>query len=123
MHNYTRCLAVGLSFAALSCAAIPTGDFGTTIDAKGRVTEQQVQASGLRISGKQVNELASPYFGMLVLTIENTKAGWRHMQHLRVSLASRELNDSVIIPAGTALEAWVDATLTNSYFALLDVGS
>jgi hypothetical protein len=106
--------ALTLTWAA--CTTVQTGSYATTIDSQGHVTEQQVQPSGIQVSGKQVKELASRYLGMLVITFENPKPSWRRIHNVRVSLSPRSLHQSVVIPAGAELNAWVDAILATSYY-------
>jgi hypothetical protein len=119
MINLTRAL---LALACSACTTVQTGSYATTIDSKGHVTQQQVQPSGMQVSGKQVKEVASRYLGMLVITFENPKPSWRRIHNVRVSLSPRSLHESVIIPSGAELNAWVDAILATSYYGMSNLG-
>jgi hypothetical protein len=107
----------------LSACWPPTGDYARTVDTTtGKVTDSEALASGLQLSGQQVNAMASRHFGMLAITIENRRAAWRQLTNLRISLRPRELKleERVIVPSGAALDAWADATIVRNDFMLRD---
>lgn len=114
------CIILAFFIGASACATVQTGALAKKIEPSGRVTEQFVQNSGLRISGTQVNVMSSEHFGMAVVTFENLGSSWRRVSNVRISLSPRALNDRVIVPAGLELEAWVDATLTRNYLFTRD---
>lgn len=113
-------IILALITCASACATVQTGALAKKIEPSGRVTEQFVQNSGLRISGTQVNVMSSEHFGMAVVTFENLSSGWRRVSNVRLSLSPRALNERVIVPSGLELEAWVDATLTRNYLFTRD---
>ena len=70
--------------AAAGCATIKSGEYALPLDAKGRVAAAPVTAAGLLISGKEVSDLSSPYFGLLEVTFENPTAEWVHIDRTRL---------------------------------------
>jgi hypothetical protein len=100
-----------LSSAALAvgCASIRTGAYATPVDASGHRLGSSATTSGLMISGREVTDLSSPYFGLVELTFENTSSEWVRIQRMNLDFGTPAKNQLVLVPWGTDITSWRDA--------------
>jgi hypothetical protein len=66
--------------------------------------------SGLRISGEELTDLSSAYFGVLEVTFENSTADWIRVERVGLDFGSPAKNAAVTVPAGENLEAFIAST-------------
>src|SRR6185436_20481716 len=103
-----RMCALVACLAVAGCASVRSGKYARPLDSAGRMAEKPVTASGLLISGQEVSDLASPYYGLLELTFENTTDHWLGIDRTSVSFDSWAA-DQVVIPTGPEITSWEQA--------------
>jgi hypothetical protein len=94
-----------------SCAGIQAEFLARPFDAAGRLSEDELTASGLRVSGGEMEELASPYLGAIQLVFENESAEWLRIRDVRMRFGGAEEDAAVRVPWGSELDTWYEATL------------
>ena len=67
--------------------------------------------SGLLISGRQVTDLSSRYFGAVEVTFENRSSEWVRIQQAALDFGTADRNAEVSVTAGEDLERWQEGTL------------
>lgn len=93
----------------LGCASVPNSEPAVPIDAQGTPVSATTSA-GLRVSGEELAELASRYFGVLEVTLENPTADWIHIARVTLDFGDSAKNAAVGVPAGEDLHAFLKAT-------------
>jgi len=63
----------------LGCASVPNSEPAVPLDVQGKPVRASATPAGLRVSGEELAELASRYFGVLEVTFENPTAEWIHL--------------------------------------------
>jgi len=94
----------------LGCASVPNSEPAVPIDAQGKPVGALTTSAGLRVSGEELAELASRYFGVLEITLENPTAEWIHIGRVTLDFGDSAKNAVVSVPAGANLQAFVTAT-------------
>ena len=102
-------LVVGISLLA-GCASVPNSEPAVPIDAQGNPAPATTMGSGLRVSGEELRELASAYFGVLEVTFENPTPEWVRVDGVTLDFGSAAKNSAIVIPAGKDLETFVAST-------------
>jgi hypothetical protein len=102
-------LVVGISLLA-GCASVPNREPAVPIDARGNPAPATTMGSGLRVSGEELRDLSSAYFGVLEVTFENPTAEWVRVDRVTLDFGSPAKNSAIVIPAGKDLEAFVAST-------------
>jgi hypothetical protein len=100
-----------LALCASGCASIQAEFLARPFDASGRLSRDELTPSGLRVSGGEMEDLASPYLGAIQLVFENRSAEWLHIRDVRLRFGSAEQDAAVRVPYGSDLTTWYEATL------------
>jgi hypothetical protein len=90
---------------------VRTGAYAHTVDTAGKVTSSEVTRSGLRISGEEVDQLSSTYFGLIEITFENTSSRWLRVVRVSARFADAQSNRQIQVPIADDLQSWLRATL------------
>jgi hypothetical protein len=110
MSRFRR-LASGLSVALLSgCASVGNTFVGTPLDASGHAARSPRTESGLVISGEEVTQYASRYFGLVEITLENQSTQWVRISRLALDFGE-SAREGVALPQQEDVSAWYRATL------------
>jgi hypothetical protein len=80
-------------------------------DASGQLSQNELTPSGLRVSGGEMDDLASPYLGAIQLVFDNESADWVRIRGVRLRFASPEHDAAVRVPYGSDLTTWYESTL------------
>jgi hypothetical protein len=100
---------VGISLLA-GCARVQNAQPAVPLDAQGKPAPATAMNSGLRISGEELRELSSAYFGVLEVTFENPTAEWVRVERVTLDFGSPAKNATMGVPAGDDLKAFVAST-------------
>jgi hypothetical protein len=92
------------------CASVPGSEPAVPIDAQGKPVSAITASAGLRVSGEELAELASRYFGVLEITLENPTADWIHIGRVTLDFGDSAKNAAISVPAGANLQAFLTAT-------------
>lgn len=92
------------------CATVSARHEGTPLDEAGKLSQSSRTKSGLRISGQELDDLASQYFGAVRVTFENPSSHWVNIKRMAVSFGTETRNSSVLLPYGTQIDSWMEAT-------------
>ena len=65
--------------------------------------------SDLIVSGREIRELASKYFGVVDFTFENTTGQWINVTDIGLDFGNDTVNKSVEIPLGDKIALWAKA--------------
>lgn len=104
-----------VTFEVISgCATVQSARHAYPIDEQGHVSKNAVTRSGLVVSGEELTDLASPNFGALELTFENTSTDWRRIRRVSLDFGGATNNQFIRIPWGDDIRAWYDATVQRS---------
>jgi hypothetical protein len=101
-------------FGVQGCASVHSTYEARPVDAYGRFSESNVTASGLRITGGEMTELASSQFGAIALTFENTSHSWLRVRRVSLDFGGAFYNQNVLVPWGSDIDAWYQATTTRN---------
>jgi len=96
------------------CASVHNTYEARPVDAYGRFSKSNVTASGLRITGGEIAELASSQFGAIALTFENTSRSWVRVRRVSLDFGGAFNNQNVLVPWGSDIDAWYGATATRN---------
>jgi hypothetical protein len=97
--------------AASACASIQNSSVATPVTHQGKLLYGQAAASGLVISGEELTDYSSRYFGLLELTFENKSANWLRVRRMDVDFGSPAKNRAVSLPWGADIDSWYSATV------------
>jgi hypothetical protein len=103
-------LAIIGAVGASGCASVAAGNPAVPLDAAGRPRASQHARSGLRIVGREITELGSPYFGFVELTFSNDSARWVRVHRMQLSFGDPIRDQSVFVPWGMDIQTWQQAT-------------
>src|SRR6185503_17438380 len=92
------------------CATIEDAHPARPISPDGRLSKNRATASGLVVSGEELEELSSPYFGVLAFTFENPTSEWVRIENVILDFGSQARNDSIVLPWGEEIVSWEQAT-------------
>jgi hypothetical protein len=92
------------------CATIEDAHPARPISPDGRLSKNRATASGLVVSGEELEELSSPYFGVLAFTFENPTSEWVRIENVILDFGSQARNDSIVLPWGEEISSWEQAT-------------
>jgi hypothetical protein len=108
---FARGWLFGISIAlAAGCAELHSGAYAVPVDAAGRLAPTAGLKSGLRISGRQVSDLSSRYFGAIEVTFENRSSEWVRIQQAGLDFGTPRRNGRVSVTAGEDLQRWQEGT-------------
>lgn len=125
---WVACLLLGALGPA--CATVKSGDYAKPLDAQGQVIATSKTAAGLLISAQEVQDLASPYFGLIEVTFENPTPDWIHIDRTSVKFTA-EATPHTEIPDATEIAGWerairqrnaIRSVNTSAALALVAVG-
>jgi len=91
-----------------ACDPIQSTYVATPIDTQGHASDKETTKAGLVLSGQELPELSSPTLGAIEVTFENRSNRWLHVRDLAFSFGSDAVNQSILVPSGTDLDAWMD---------------
>jgi hypothetical protein len=101
-------LCASLCFAA-ACASVHSGNLATPADGATAAGDPHRTRLGLVVSGKELDELGSAYFGVVDFVFENRTEGWIRIKTVTLDLGSEARNREVFLPWGTDLVRWYEA--------------
>lgn len=104
-------LLLALWLCLPGCASVQAEFLARPFDASGRLSQDELTPSGLRVSGGEMEDLSSPYLGAIQLVFENESADWVRIRDVRMRFGSSEQNAAVSVPYGSDLATWYEATL------------
>jgi hypothetical protein len=107
--RYVAVVSTVLAFGG--CIEVRTGAYAHPVDAAGKVSSSDATRSGLRISGEEVQQLSSAYFGLLEITFENTSSRWLRVMSVSARFTDAQSNQRIQVPVGEDLQSWLRATL------------
>lgn len=102
-------LGAFVSVSLSACATISSGEYAHAMDTQGHLASSPRTPLGLKISGAEVGDLSSPYFGLVALTLENDSPDWVRIRKLSVSFGGADQDASVLIPWGADIASWEHA--------------
>jgi hypothetical protein len=108
-HLFLLPLLSSVLFAP-GCATVHSGRVAAHVDAEGHRVYGAGSPLGLVISGREVTDLASPYFGFVELTFENTTASWVRITKIDMNFGTPAKDQNVLVPWGSDIDTWRAAT-------------
>src|SRR5688572_22677081 len=107
-----RGLALAFTFVALSgCASIQNDAIAIPVNDQGKLLPGRAAPSGLVISGGELVDYSSDYFGLLELTFENKSSHWLRVRRMHLDFGSPAKNKAVSLPWGGDIDSWYSATV------------
>ena len=94
---------------ASACATVANTHTARPISADG-ATSGNPNASGMTVSGEELEEVSSPHFGVIAVTFENPTSGWVQIDDVQLDFGSDAKNQNVFIPWGEQITSWELAT-------------
>jgi hypothetical protein len=88
------------------CASVANTHTARPILPDGRRSASASTASGLTISGEEVDELSSRHFGVLAFTFENPTSEWVRIESVNLDFGSDAANQSIFVPWGEDIVSW-----------------
>jgi hypothetical protein len=110
MMQVSRVFLLGV-WAACGCATVSSAERATPINELGKLSKSEVTAAGLRVSGEELSDLSSRYFGALEVTFENQSAAWVYVERVHLDFGGEARNRVVLLPWGEDIRSWLDATV------------
>lgn len=101
---------IGL-LTASGCASVSSGYAAQPLDARGKPLASPASRSGLRIVGREIDDLSSPYFGFVELTFMNESPHWVRVQRMQLSFGDASKDRHVFVPWGMDIQTWQHATV------------
>jgi hypothetical protein len=98
------------AWGCVGCASVAPGYPALPLSAEGKPLSPQQSKSGLRIVGREISELGSPYFGFVELTFTNDSAHWVRVHRMQLSFGDPLKDQSVFVPWGMDIQTWQHAT-------------
>jgi len=95
----------------VGCATVAASNDALPIDETGKRSDNRHTKSGLLVTGEELDVLASRYFGAIRITFENPSSRWVNVRTMRIGFGSEELNKGVLLPWGSQVDSWMQATL------------
>jgi hypothetical protein len=92
------------------CATVANGPHGQDLAANGQPSAAAAQAAKLKVSAREVVEMASRYFGEIEFVFENPTPEWVRIEKVGLDFGSAAFNQMVYLPWGAQLESWSEAT-------------
>jgi hypothetical protein len=90
---------------------VQRGPLGEPVDEAGHRLTGPRPLAALHVSAEEIPALASPTFGFVEVTFENTSPSWIRIRNLALDFGDPIRTGGVQIPGGADLEAWRQATL------------
>jgi hypothetical protein len=103
-------LAMTWALGVEGCAHVAPGYPARPLDAQGKPLAPEQSRSGLRIVGREITELGSPYFGFVELTFINESGHWVRVHRMQLSFGDPIRDQSVFVPWGMDIQTWQHAT-------------
>lgn len=96
------------------CAQVHSGEYATQVDTKKEAALKHsgrgvTTKGGLLISGKEVSDVSSKYFGLIDLTFENRTNDWMRIENIGVDFGDDPKNRNIKIVSGKDIKIWNDA--------------
>jgi hypothetical protein len=91
------------------CATVANTHTARPISADG-ATPVHRNASGLSVSGEELEEVSSPHFGVIAVTFENPTSDWIQIDDVELDFGSETKNKNIFIPWGEQITSWELAT-------------
>ena len=110
LENLLRSLAVLSSLLVAGCATVANQHTARPISADGRPSAGPETASGITISGEELEELSSRNFGVLAVTFQNPTNDWIKIESVHLDFGSEAKNKSIFVPWGEEIVSWELAT-------------
>ncbi len=107
--HWLRCLPLS-ALCLASCATIESAHPARPISSDGLPLQTRETPSGLVVSGEELDELSSPYFGVLAFTFMNPTNDWVRIDNVALDFGSKPRNDSIVLPFGEEIASWELAT-------------
>ncbi len=104
------CAAISLCLACVT-TTVQRGPLGEPVDEAGDKVAGPRALAVLHVSAEEIPALASPTFGFVEVTFENTGPSWIRIRNLALDFGDPGRAGGVQIPGGADLEAWRQATL------------
>jgi hypothetical protein len=99
-----------LFLCVTGCASIESAHPARPISPDGRPSQTRETASGLVVSGEELDELSSTHFGVLAFTFVNPTNDWVRIDNVALDFGSKPRNDSIVLPFGEEIASWELAT-------------
>lgn len=131
VREATVVLTLAAAVTLGGCATVRSGEYASVVDLHGQITKAHTTSSGLAITGGELTNMSSRYFGMLLFTFQNPTGRWVHINDMRVGFGNPVLDNTVTMPSGEEIDTWADATTarnvvraenTATAFELLSLG-
>ena len=94
----------------IGCASIENAHPARPISPDGRLSKNRETAAGLVVTGEELEELSSTYFGVLAFTFENPTNEWVRIENIILDFGSQARNASIAVPWGEEIVSWEQAT-------------
>lgn len=104
-------LAITLTTA---CSSVQNRYVAMPVDPTGQPTGSEATPSGLIVSGEELTSYSSDHFGLIEVTFENPTHEWLHVERLALDFGSPERNAAVLLPEGSDIVAWHQATINRN---------
>jgi len=92
------------------CASIENAHPAHPVGPDGRPYGRRETASGLVVTGEEISELSSTYFGVLAFTFVNPTNDWLRIDNVVLDFGSQARNESIALPWGEEIASWELAT-------------
>jgi hypothetical protein len=103
-------LVVVLLGLASGCASVANSQGAVPLDARGQPVGGKTTPAGLRVTGEELSDLASPHFEVLEVTFENPSERWIRLRDVKLDFESPANNAIVRFPIGSELHSLMQAT-------------
>lgn len=110
-----------ISLAAVGCASVANREAAVPVTDQGQLSKSDVTPNGLRVSGEELDELASPNFGVLEVTFENPTQAWARIASVELDFGATAAKAEVSVPLGDDLTSLVQATAQRNAIAYSNV--
>ncbi len=122
MSRLKIALAAAALFLSIGCIAqVHPGNYAYQVDSEHIPLKMTKSGSpvnskheAVKISGREIRELSSPYFGVIDFTIENKTADWLDLKDISIEFSNEKINKGVQIPLGNKIRFWAESTLARN---------
>jgi hypothetical protein len=105
-----RLLAGVVALACAACASVHPGNLAVPVGASADPSDPfRLTRLGLVVSGEELTDFSSQYFGAVELTFENRTDRWVRIQRVALDFGGKARNDLVYLPWGNDLLRWHEA--------------
>lgn len=110
MNDWRMGGVVALLGLATGCVSVANSQGAVPLDDQGRAVPSATTPAGLRVSGEELTDLASPHFEVIEVTLENPTERWIRVRAVKLDFESPQKNAMVSYPAGSELASLLQAT-------------